>query len=360
MEKALFFKALFAFVISFALIKILKPISIKVGLVDKPNERKQHDNEIPLVGGLGIYLAVLAVGLIFVADTSMLYAYYSGAGLLTVVGVIDDRINLSVKIRIMATFIATGIMIYYNNVLFINLGNLLGFGDIRLPFYLAVPFTMIATFGIVNAMNMMDGIDGLSSSLTIVTLAALLVVLDFHTRLKLLIIVLIAALLAFQIFNLELSRRVKKVFMGDAGSMMVGFTLIMFICFLSQSTALRGPRFEPVTGLFFVGLPLIDMVSTVLRRIKKGKSPFHPDRTHAHHILMHAGFSPRQTLVILIALSALINSMGLLLEYLITPAWLQFIVFLLLFVFYFQGIQHSFKLSHFLQKVHGQRISSSS
>ena len=76
---------------------------------------------------------------------------------------------------------------------------------------------------------------------------------------------MIAAILAFQIFNLcQLTGRVKKVFMGDAGSMMVGFTLIMMTCYCTQATATRGPRFEPVTGLYFLGLPVIDMVSTVL------------------------------------------------------------------------------------------------
>ena len=205
---------------------------------------------------------------------------------------------------------------------------------------------------------MIDGIDGLSSGIAIIALASILIALDFTTRLKLLIIVLIAAILAFQVFNLQLSSRLKKVFMGDAGSMMIGFTLIMLVCYCTQATATRGPRFEAVTGLYFLGLPLIDMVSTVLRRVKKGMNPFKPDRTHAHHIFMHAGFSPRQTLVIMLCISALINGMGILLDELQAPAWLQFGLFILLFAFYFQGIQHGFRLSHLLQKVHGDRVHS--
>ncbi|WP_020580636.1 undecaprenyl-phosphate alpha-N-acetylglucosaminyl 1-phosphate transferase [Endozoicomonas elysicola] len=351
-------KAVFAFVLSFALIKLLKPVSRKMGLVDKPDERKHHENAVPLIGGLVIYLTLLIIGIFFFAGSTTLAAYYAAAGLLTVVGVFDDRFNLSVRLRILATFIATGMMMYFGGTIFTNLGNLLGFGVIILPLWIAVPFTLIAAFGIVNCMNMIDGIDGLSSGISIIALTSILIALDFNTRLQIFIIVFIAAILAFQVFNLQLTSRLQKVFMGDAGSMMIGFTLIMLIAYCTQATATRGPRFEAVTGLYFLGLPLIDMVSTVLRRVKKGMNPFKPDRTHAHHIFMHAGFSPRQTLVIMLAIAALINGMGILLNHLETPAWLQFGLFILLFAFYFQGVQHGFKLSHLLQKVHGERVPS--
>ncbi|WP_257266416.1 hypothetical protein [Endozoicomonas sp. ONNA2] len=101
------FKALSAFALSFALIKLLKPVSRKVGLVDKPDERKQHDSAVPLIGGLVIYLTLLIVGMIFFASSTALTAYYISAGMLTVVGVFDDRFKLSVRLRILATFIAT-------------------------------------------------------------------------------------------------------------------------------------------------------------------------------------------------------------------------------------------------------------
>ena len=352
------FKAVMAFALSFVLIKLLEPVSRKIGLVDKPDERKHHENAVPLIGGLVIYLTLLIFGMTFYSGSTALAAYYLAAGMLTVVGVLDDRFNLSVRLRILATFIATGVMMYFSGTIFTNLGNMFGFGDVVMPLWLAVPFTLIAAFGIINSMNMIDGIDGLSSGITIIALTSILITLDFTTQLLLFIIVMIAAILAFQIFNLQLTGRVKKVFMGDAGSMMIGFTLIMMICYCTQATATRGPRFEPVTGLYFLGLPLIDMVSTVLRRVKKGMNPFKPDRTHAHHIFMHAGFSPRQMLVIMLCIAALINGMGVLLNELQTPAWLQFGLFVLLFAFYFQGIQHGFKLSHLLQKVHGERVAS--
>ncbi len=325
MEQA-FLQAALAFALSFSLIKILIPLSRRIGLVDKPNGRKLHDDAVPLIGGLVIYLTLLSMGLIFLVNTVAVTAYFVSAGLLTVVGMLDDWFGLTVRARVLCSFIATGIMMYWSGLIFTNLGNLVGMGDITMPLLVAIPFTLIACFGIINALNMIDGLDGLSSGITIIALASILISMEFHSRLRDVIIIMTAAILAFQSFNLQLISREQKIFMGDAGTMMIGFTLIMMICYCSNATATCGPRLEPVTGLFFLGLPLIDMVSTVLRRIKKGNCPFKPDRTHAHHVLLCAGFSPRQTLIILLIIAALINGIGILLNYLAMPAWLQFAV----------------------------------
>ncbi|MGY0215750.1 hypothetical protein ACWJJH_00025 [Endozoicomonadaceae bacterium StTr2] len=354
MEETLI-KSLLAFFLSFLLIKILKPISKRIGLVDKPNQRKQHDGSIPLIGGLCIYLTLLISGFVFLNNSTLLNSYYAAAGIITVTGVLDDRFDLSVRIRVIMTFIASGLMIAVAGVVFKDLGDLFGLGDIHLPHWFAIPFTLIATFGVINALNMMDGIDGLSSGVSVLSLVSILIAVDFQTNLKIFITIIIAAILAFQIFNLQLTRRVKKVFLGDAGSMLIGFTIIITICYFSQVTSSRGPKFEPVTGLFFVGLPLIDMVSTVIRRVTKNKNPFKPDRTHAHHILMHAGFSPRKTLVILLTISAIINGVGILLNNFDIPSWLQLFTFISMFSMYFIGIKHAFRLSKLLQKFHGAR-----
>ena len=357
MEQTLL-RAALSFALSFALIKILIPVSRRIGLVDKPNGRKLHDDAVPLIGGLVIYLTLLSMGLIFLVNTVAVTAYFVSAGLLTVVGMLDDWFGLTVRARVLCSFIATGIMMYWSGLIFTNLGNLLGMGDITMPLLVAIPFTLIACFGIINALNMIDGLDGLSAGITIIALASILISMEFHTRLRDVMIIMMATILTFEAFNLQVFSRGQKIFMGDAGTMMIGFTLIMMICYCSHATATRGPRFEPVTGLFFVGLPLIDMVSTVLRRIKKGNCPFKPDRTHAHHILLFAGFSPRQTLVILLIIAALMNGMGILLNFLATPAWLQFALILMVFVVYYQGIQHEFKLSYLLQKDNGGQMNS--
>ncbi|WP_299735175.1 hypothetical protein [uncultured Endozoicomonas sp.] len=132
------FRAVFAFALAFALIRLLKPLSRKLHLVDVPNERKHHENAVPLIGGVVIYLTLLIVEMLFFSKTVGLSPYYISAGFLTFVGMLDDRYDLSVKARVVCTFIATGVMMYWGGQMFTNLGNLLGIGDILLPVVLAV------------------------------------------------------------------------------------------------------------------------------------------------------------------------------------------------------------------------------
>ena len=336
MEKALL-TAIFAFALSFALIKIMKPISRRIGLVDKPDARKRHEHAVPLIGGLAIYCTLLIIGLAFAWEGHGARSYLIAAGFITIIGVLDDRLDLSVRLRILSSFAATGVTMYFGGAIFINLGNLLGFGDIVMPLYIAVPFTLIACLGVINSMNMIDGLDGLSSGIAMMAYSSILITLDFSPHMLLLLFTLMGATLAFILFNLQVSVRMQKVFMGDAGSMLIGFSLIIILCYATQTTAAGSPRFDPVSGLYFIGLPLIDMVSTVLRRVQKGKNPFKADRTHAHHILLDLGLSPKRALFTLLFVAGLINVMGIVLHYLNIPAWLQFGLFLLLFTFYFHG-----------------------
>ena len=340
MEKALL-SAIFAFALSFALIKIMKPISRRIGLVDKPDARKRHEHAVPLIGGLAIYCTLLIIGLAFAWEGHGARAYLIAAGFITIIGVLDDRFDLSVGLRVLSTFAATGVTMYFGGAIFTNLGNLLGFGDIVMPLYIAVPFTLIACLGVINSMNMIDGLDGLSSGIAIMAYSSILITLDFSPHMLLLLFTLMGATLAFILFNLQVSVRMQKVFMGDAGSMLIGFSLTIILCYATQTTAAGSPRFDPVSGLYFIGLPLIDMVSTVLRRVQKGKNPFKADRTHAHHILLDLGLSPKRVLFILLSVAGLINAMGIVLHYLDIPAWLQFGLFLLLFTFYFHGAKRS-------------------
>ena len=349
MEKALL-TAIFAFALSFALIKIMKPISRRIGLVDKPDARKRHEHAVPLIGGLAIYCTLLIIGLAFAWEGHGARSYLIAAGFITIIGVLDDRLDLSVRLRILSSFAATGVTMYFGGAIFINLGNLLGFGDIVMPLYIAVPFTLIACLGVINSMNMIDGLDGLSSGIAIMAYSSILITLDFSPHMLLLLFTLMGATLAFILFNLQVSVRMQKVFMGDAGSMLIGFSLIIILCYATQTTAAGSPRFDPVSGLYFIGLPLIDMVSTVLRRVQKGKNPFKADRTHAHHILLDLGLSPKRALFTLLFVAGLINVMGIVLHYLDIPAWLQFGLFLLLFTFYFHGAKRRSRQIELLER----------
>ena len=195
-------------------------------------------------------------------------------------------------------------MIFGAGVYVDNLGNLFGMGDILLPGFIAVPFTILGVAGYINALNMSDGIDGMAASLGVMTLVTLMMLSGGNNSFILPTISLGAALLGFLVYNLQIVRGLRKVFLGDAGSMLLGFSFAWYVIEFSQSHGEVDALISPVTALYVLGLPLVDMLATLLRRIKKGQSPMKPDRTHVHHILLHAGFTPRQTLAIIIGVGA--------------------------------------------------------
>ena len=233
-------------------------------------------------------------------------------------------------------------MIYGAGLYIQDLGNLFGLGNVHLGFFGSV-VTVVAVLAAINAFNMVDGIDGLAGMLAIVAFSALAFMLSrVHNEWFLLPILVIAALVAYLMFNLEWpSTRLKKVFMGDAGSMLIGLTIIWLLVIGSQG---QGVAFKPVTALWIVGLPLMDMVAIMFRRIKKGQSPFKPDRDHLHHIFMRAGFSPRQALVVITCLAIGITAFGVMMDMLGAPEWLSLALFFVLFALYCFTIQHIWRL----------------
>lgn len=194
------------------MITILNPAFIKAGLVDKPSQRKRHIGTTPLTGGLVVYVTMLLVAFLFQDNSMLLRSYHTSAGLITIVGMVDDRFNLTITARVILTILSTAIMMFFGGLYFTNLGNLLGGGDIELPLMMSIPFTMIAFFEIVNAFNMIDGIDYLMPGITILALCSIWAVLDINNELNVLMVSLIGAIIGFIAFNLQLNRKEKKIF----------------------------------------------------------------------------------------------------------------------------------------------------
>ena len=189
-------------------------------------------------------------------------------------------------------------MIYIPHIQLSNVGDIFGFGSIDLG-VLSPLITVLAVIGAINAFNMMDGIDGLLGSQAIITLSGvgLLAMQNNTAGLAYLSVAFIAALLPYVLMNLGVFGIKRKVFMGDAGSMMIGFTVIWLLLETSQVTAEHSLR--PITALWLVALPLMDMVTVMCKRILRGDSPFKPDREHLHHILQRLGLSSRQALMVI-------------------------------------------------------------
>lgn len=345
----------FTFVISCVCIRFIKPIATRLGLVDSPNARKVHTGSIPLIGGIAIFFGVLMASMVFLPQSQTLNLYLLASALIVFIGVLDDYHDLPVKPRIIVQVLVASILIFGSKIYLENLGNLFGYGDVHLGVF-GTLFTIIAVVAAINAFNMVDGIDGLAGLLSMITFSALAYLLSHtHNEWFLLPILFIAAIIAYLMFNLEWpSSKLKKVFMGDAGSMLIGLTVVWLLVVGTQSET---AAFKPVTALWLIAVPLMDMAAIMVRRVRKGQSPFKPDRNHLHHIFLRAGFTSRQTLVLISSFSVFLTVFGITLERIDTPEWLVLLIFVSVFMIYSLAISHIWRLLTLFRKFKRLRYS---
>ena len=326
-----------SFFVTFLMSLLLSPLSHKLGLVDHPNERKLHTRRIPLVGGWAMYLAIVASFLWFhnlsfsFHDIVLLFA----ASLLVLTGSIDDRFDLSYKLRIGIQVFAACLIVYGAGIYVSDFGNLLGFGVIGLG-ALAALFTIWAVMGLVNAYNMIDGIDGLAAGMGLVAITFVYVATSGQIPVleSDLLLLIMGALCAYLIFNLDLfPKQLPKIFMGDAGSMLLGFAIAVIMVRYSQGAE---RVLWPVTTLWFISIPVVDVFVTMSRRIKNGMSPFKPDRTHIHHVFQKAGYTNGRTLFVILSVQFALASIGLMIQRYVHLEWVSFVGICLVFALYFQ------------------------
>ncbi|MGL5030542.1 MAG: UDP-N-acetylglucosamine--undecaprenyl-phosphate N-acetylglucosaminephosphotransferase [Aeromonas sp.] len=337
------------FVVAFILLFLLRKVAKKVNLVDRPNERKKHSGEIPLVGGIAIYATLMLAlwlrpGLIASSDI-----YVLCASVLVLMGAIDDKYDVDYRIRLVIQILISCAMIFAAGLSLKSLGNL-AFGYELVLGPLGYIVTIFAVLGAINAFNMVDGIDGLLGGLSLATFGGLayLNYIDGQLPLARFCLLLMIVMVPYIILNLGFPfGRKRKVFMGDAGSMLIGFTVIWV---LLQGT--QGPKAQmyPVTALWLIAIPLMDMITIMVRRIRKGHSPFKPDREHLHHICLRAGLSPLQALCFICTLAVMFASIGIALEYYHVPELLSFALFLLAFGLYFVGLNSVWRMLAWLRR----------
>jgi UDP-GlcNAc:undecaprenyl-phosphate GlcNAc-1-phosphate transferase len=324
--------AITAFCFAFIAIKVFKPIAIDVGLVDKPNARKHHDGQVPLIGGISIFMAVLMASLLWLPNTLELRMFLIASAMMVFIGAVDDKFDLKVRIRVIGQLIVASLMIYGVGGYISNLGDLFGMGDIILG-PVGIVFTYVGIIVVINAFNMVDGIDGLIGSLSINTFTsiAILFIMSGQNDYVSYPLILATATIPYLIFNLGLANKAKKIFMGDAGSMFIGLSVIWL---LTMGTQNEQSSFRPVTALWVCAIPLMDMLAIVVRRYRNGKSPFKPDRDHLHHILQRVGYNSRQTLVIISTFAVAMSAIGLSGEYFAIPDVIMLTGFIFIFAFY--------------------------
>ena len=295
-----------AFLISFGTTPIVKTFATKVGAMDVPTDgRRVHDHPIPRMGGLAIFLGFLLSVLLFVDITREVRGILFGLILIVATGILDDIISLNPWVKLAAQIAAAVIAVSHGVVIhFFMHPNVFAQGNVLNIGWLAYPITLLWIVGITNSVNLIDGLDGqavgVSTISCITLLVAVLMTGGVDPSVPLLIAALAGACIGFMPYNLNPA----KIFMGDTGSLMLGFTL---------STVSVLGLFKFYTIVTFVvpvlslALPLSDTIFAFFRRILHGQSPFKADRGHFHHKLMDLGFSQKQAVAILYAISAILG-----------------------------------------------------
>lgn len=332
-----------AFIAALVTLMLRRPAE-RWGLVDHPGGRKRHDTPVPLTGGLAI-VAGSAVALTSSFPSLAQYAaLFGGIALLAVTGLLDDLGEVSATSKMLAQVLAAVFMTSWGSIYLTNLGNLFGTGPIELHDW-AIPITVFASIAVINAINMFDGLDGLAGSLVIVMLLFLsgFAWTTGDATASKILVVLAGATAGFLFFNLPWPLRGRhRTFMGDAGSMVLGLAVVWFCVSLSQR-AERAPV-PPAVMLWLLGLVLMDVFTVTVRRLARRRSPMAPDRDHIHHVLLRRGLGPRKTLLLLVAVNALLALIGTALWQASVPDWWIFWSFLGVCFVYFAAFFLPFRL----------------
>ncbi len=309
-----------SFVVTAILTLTLRPLALRLHVTDKPGGRKRHIGEIPLVGGIAMFIGIL-VAVLAAVQTTDRWALLVPAALLVIVGIIDDRYSVGASVRLVAQVVAALVMMIAGGLYLRDIGDPFGTGLLGLGF-LAIPISVVVTLTVINAFNFVDGIDGLAASMALIALASGALASGLRAPALTVATMACGAILGFLPFNFPAFRnRHLRTFMGDAGSMLLGFLVVWFTVSICQGHA---RSLSPVAALWFALMPLSDFFSCFVLRVAKGKMPLRPGREHFHYMLMRAGLSGRQVLAVLVGFGVFYAAVGLIGASQKLPDWILF------------------------------------
>lgn len=303
-----------ALFLSFCIFPLLRKIAFRIGLVDKPSGRKVHQMPVPLVGGIGIAIAAFSTIFLSSAGSILLNEYLIvivAAAILLGVGVIDDRFDIPHGYRLIIQLICA-FAVVNSGILITSFYGIFGIGE--LSYNIQCGLTMVVIMGVVNAFNLIDGVDGLLGGIALLGFSILL---GFACRYEqsaqaFFYVACIGATIGFLFFNL----RKDKIFMGDAGSLAIGFILVVsaldMLQIVGQDNSFNPGTFLPLIISIFL-IPVLDALRVFLGRMLNGNSPFQADKSHIHHLLLLTGLNHISISLVISGLSILILLFGLVL-----------------------------------------------
>ncbi len=292
-----------AALLSFSTTPAVRVLAFKIGAIDVPKDnRRMHSKPIPRVGGLAIYLSFCVTSLFFCNYNKELLIILAGGLLMATLGVLDDVFRLPAIVKFICQ-IAIGVATALGGIRIDQImigGNYVSLG------VLSIPLTVLWIVGLSNAINLIDGLDGLSCGISTISAMSILgvILLQGETSYAIVTVILIGACFGFLPFN----KNPAKIFMGDTGSLFLGYTLSVISIL---GTFKMHAAISVLVPLFIFAVPLADTVFAFIRRILSGKSPFSPDRGHFHHRLVDMGFTQKETVKILYSICGIFGLVAL-------------------------------------------------
>ena len=301
---------LLGFGLAFLATPFVRKLAVKWGAVDRPDSRKVHKKMMPRLGGLAIYLSFVIVVLLTQELTPLIEGLLYGGSLIVLLGIADDIIGISPRLKLGGQVVAALTVVAFGLEVR-SLTNPFAASDMVALGILAVPLTVLWLIAVTNAVNLIDGLDGLAGGITtiaLLTIAATVWIEISRTGSAIpgqqeaivLALILAAAVLGFLPFNFNPAR----IFLGDTGSMFLGFNLAV----LSVMGLAKGPTFiSVIIPVVILGIPILDTVFAIIRRFLGNRPIMQPDKEHLHHRLMEMGFSHRQTVLCIYAISLVLG-----------------------------------------------------
>ncbi|MGM7634590.1 glycosyltransferase family 4 protein [Bacillus sp. Hm123] len=282
---------------SLAITPLVKKLAIAVGAVDKPNYRKVHQRIMPRMGGLAIFISFMIGMFVLQPQADFNFAIILGGVIIIITGVLDDRFELSAKVKLAGQLLAALVVVVYGGV---------QMEDINLPFggqmefgYFSIPLTILWIVGITNAINLIDGLDGLAAGVSSIALFTISLMAYMKGDLYVMSVALLVlgSTLGFLHYNFHPA----KIFMGDTGALFLGYIISVL--------ALLGFKNVTVVSLIIpiiiLGVPITDTFFAIIRR-KVNKQPLSaPDKSHLHHCLLRMGYTHKQTVMIIYAIASM-------------------------------------------------------
>lgn len=339
---------IFAFIVTLLVIPVIILVAKKKKLYDEPDDkRKLHKQPIPSLGGLGMFIGFILSILLtvnFAKEAPEFQFYVVALLIIFFLGIKDDIMILSPAKKFAGQLIAAGILIFKANLVISNMHGFLGFYAI--PVEASYLLTVFAIVVIINAFNLIDGVDGLAGGLGLISslVFGIFFLVNGDIPYAVLGFAFAGSLLAFLYYNFHPA----KIFMGDTGSLMVGLINTILVIKFIQS----GPSYQlhpvmaaPAVGFGILFLPLMDTLRVFGLRIMNGRSPFSPDRTHVHHLLLNRGFSHKQVTLACAGISVAVSIIAFYLQFLGTGLLigvLASIFFSLIYLLHFK--KYTYKL----------------